>query len=156
MAIMHMTREGYEKLREKLNHLVNVRRKEIAKQLEHARSFGDLSENAEYETAKQEQALNEAKINELVTQLSSASIIDDLEIAQDKVYIGARVRLFDMKLKEELEYMLVSEAEADFLENKISVTSPVGKALLGKMEEDIVEIRVPAGQLIYKVLQISR
>jgi len=156
LAIMHMTREGYEKLREKLNTLVNVRRKEIAKQLEHARGFGDLSENAEYETAKQEQALNEAKINELVIQLSSASIIDDLEIAHDKVYIGAKVRLYDMKQKEELEYMLVSEAEADFLENKISVTSPVGKALLGKMEKDVVEIQVPAGQLLYKVLQISR
>jgi transcription elongation factor GreA len=151
-----MTREGYEKLREKLNFHVNVRRKEIAKQLEHARSFGDLSENAEYETAKQEQALNEAKINELVAQLSSATIIDDLEIARDKVYIGARVRLFDMKQKEELEYTLVSEAEADFLENKISVTSPVGKALLGKMEKDVVEIQVPAGQLLYQVIQISR
>jgi transcription elongation factor GreA len=151
-----MTREGCEKLREKLNYLVNVRRKEIAKQLEHARGFGDLSENAEYETAKQEQALNEAKINELVAQLSSASIIDDLDIAHDKVYIGATVRLYDMNLKEELKYMLVSEAEADFLENKISVTSPVGKALLGKMETDVVEIQVPAGRLLYKVLQISR
>jgi transcription elongation factor GreA len=153
---MHMTREGYEKLREKLNYLVNVRRKEIAKQLEHARGFGDLSENAEYETAKQEQALNEAKISELVVQLSSASIIDGLDIANDKAYIGAKVKLFDMNCEEELEYMLVSEAEADFLENKISVTSPVGKALLGKMENDVVEIQVPAGVLLYKILQISR
>jgi transcription elongation factor GreA len=153
---MHMTREGYEKLREKLTFLVNVRRKEIAKQLEHARSFGDLSENAEYETAKQEQALNEAKISELVGQLSSASIIDDRNIASDKVYIGARVKLFDLKGNEELEYTLVSEAEADFLEGKISVTSPVGKALLGKTENDVVEIQVPAGVLLYKVLRISR
>lgn len=156
MPTMHMTREGYEKLREKLNYLVNVRRKEIAKQLEHARGFGDLSENAEYETAKQEQALNEAKISELVVQLSSASIIDGLDIANDKAYIGAKVKLFDMNCEEELEYMLVSEAEADFLENKISVTSPVGKALLGKMENDVVEIQVPAGVLLYKILQISR
>ena len=156
MAMMHITREGYEKLREKLNHLVNVRRKEIAKQLEIARGFGDLSENAEYETAKQEQALNEAKISELVTQLSSASILDGQAIAHDKVYIGATVRLFDLKADEELEYMLVSEVEADFLENKISVTSPVGKALLGKMENDVVEIQVPAGRLLYKILQISR
>jgi transcription elongation factor GreA len=153
---MHMTREGYEKLREKLNYLVKVRRKEIAKQLEHARGFGDLSENAEYETAKQEQALNEAKVSELVGYLSSASIIDDLDIARDKAYIGAKVKLFDLKEDEELEYMLVSEAEADFLENKISVTSPVGKALLGKMENDEVEIQVPAGVLRYKILQISR
>jgi transcription elongation factor GreA len=156
LPIMHMTREGYEKLREKLNYLVNVRRKEIARQLEHARGFGDLSENAEYETAKQEQALNEAKISELVGQLSSAAIIDDLEIARDRAYIGAKVKLFDMKGDEELEYILVSEAEADFLENKISVTSPVGKALLGKMENDEVEIQVPAGVLHYRILQISR
>jgi transcription elongation factor GreA len=153
---MHITREGYEKLREKLNVLVNVRRKEIAKQLETARAFGDLSENAEYETAKQEQALNEAKISELVSQLSSAAILDDQNIADDKAYIGATVKLLDLKDKAEIEYMLVSEVEADFGEGKISITSPVGKALLGKAENDVVEIQVPAGQLAYKILRISR
>ncbi len=153
---MHITREGHEKLREKLNYLVSVRRKEIAKQLETARAFGDLSENAEYETAKQEQALNEAKISELVSLLSSAAILDDQNIAHDKAYIGATVRLRDLKNNEEIEYMLVSEAEADFVEGKISVTSPVGKALLGKSENDVVEIQVPAGQLVYKLLRISR
>jgi len=153
---MHITREGYEKLREKLQYLVKVRRKEIAKQLETARGFGDLSENAEYETAKQEQALNEAKISELVSQLSVASILDDQNIAHDKAYIGATVRLLDLKDKQEIEYMLVSEAEADFLEGKISITSPVGKALLGKPVNEIVEIQVPAGLLAYKILQISR
>jgi transcription elongation factor GreA len=156
LPIMHITREGYEKLREKLNYLVNVRRKEIAKQLETARAFGDLSENAEYETAKQEQALNEAKISELVSQLSSASILDGQDIAHDKAYIGATVKLLDLKGKEEIQYMLVSEAEADFMEGKISITSPVGKALLGKAENDVVEIQVPAGQLAYKILRISR
>jgi transcription elongation factor GreA len=156
LPIMHITREGYEKLREKLNYLVNVRRKEIAKQLETARGFGDLSENAEYETAKQEQALNEAKISELVSQLSSAAILDDQNIARDKAYIGATVKLLDLKDKEEIEYMLVSEAEADFVEGKISITSPVGKALLGKAEQDVVEIQVPAGQLVYRILRISR
>lgn len=156
MAIMHITREGYEKLREKLHYLVNVRRKEIAKQLETARGFGDLSENAEYETAKQEQALNEAKISELVSQLSSASILDGQDIADDKAYIGATVRLLDLKDKQEIEYTLVSEAEADFLEGKISVTSPVGKALLGKPENEVVEIQVPAGMLAYKILRITR
>jgi transcription elongation factor GreA len=156
LPTMHITRVGYEKLREKLNYLVNVRRKEIAKQLETARSFGDLSENAEYETAKQEQALNEAKISELVSQLSSAAILDDQNIAHDKAYIGATVKLLDLKEKEEIVYMLVSEAEADFLEGKISITSPVGKALLGKSEQDVVEIQVPAGQLVYRILQISR
>jgi transcription elongation factor GreA len=153
---MHLTREGYEKLREKLNYLMKVRRKEIAKQLEHARGFGDLSENAEYETAKQEQALNEAKISELVGQLSSASILDDQDIAKDRVYIGATVKLLDTTSREELEYVLVAEAEADFLENKISVTSPVGKALLGKKENEVVGIQVPAGSLEYKILKISR
>lgn len=152
----HMTRAGYEKLRKELEYLVKVRRKEIARQLEHARSFGDLSENAEYETAKQEQALNEARIVELTAQLANATIVDDMDIPSDKVYIGATVLLLDLDTNEQLTYTLVSETEADFLENKISVTSPVGKALLGKSENEEVQITVPAGILNYRILKITR
>lgn len=152
----YMTRAGYEKLRKELEHLVKVRRKEIAFQLEHARSFGDLSENAEYESAKQEQALNEARIAELTAQLANTTIVDDLDIPSDKVYIGATVTLLDLNTQDQLTYTLVSEPEADFLENKISVTSPVGRALLGKSQGETVEISVPAGILNYRILQITR
>ncbi len=152
----YMTRTGYEKLRKELEYLVKVRRKEIARQLEHARSFGDLSENAEYETAKQDQALNEARIAELTVQLANATIVDDLDIPSDKVYIGVTVTLLDLNTNEQLTYTLVSETEADFLENKISVISPVGKALLGKSEGEEVQISVPAGILNYRILKITR
>jgi transcription elongation factor GreA len=151
-----LTKEGYEKLKEKLDFLVKVRRKEIAAALEHARAFGDLRENGEYEAAKEEQNLNEIKIAELAEKLTFVRIINDSDIPKDKAYIGATVRLKDLKLNEELEYTLVSEAESDFSQNKISVTSPVGKGLLGRMENDTVEIVVPAGVLNYQILKISR
>jgi transcription elongation factor GreA len=151
-----LTKEGYEKLKEKLDFLVKVRRKEIAAALEHARAFGDLRENGEYEAAKEEQNLNEIKIAELAQKLTSVRIINDSDIPKDKAYIGATVRLKDLKLNEELEYTLVSEVESDFSQNKISVTSPVGKGLLGRMENDTVEIVVPAGVLNYQILKISR
>lgn len=156
MNTTYLTPEGYNQLREKLEYLIKVRRKEIAKALEHARSFGDLSENAEYDAAKEEQRMNEIKISELAGRLSSARILGDENIASDKVYIGATVRLLDLKTKEELEYMLVSEDEADFFQNKISVSSPVGKGLLGKMENETAEIEIPSGVLNYKIIKISR
>jgi transcription elongation factor GreA len=154
--VTYLTQDGYAKLREKLDYLVKVRRKEIAKMLEHARSFGDLSENAEYDTAKHEQRMNEIQISELAVKLSSARVIGDGEIAGDKVYFGATVKLLDLNSNEELEYTLVSEDEADFLQNKISVSSPVGKGLLGKAENDTVKIEVPAGILNYRLIQITR
>jgi len=154
--VTYLTQDGYAKLHEKLDYLVRVRRKEIAKMLEHARSFGDLSENAEYDTAKHEQRMNEIQISELAVKLSSARVIGDGEIAGDKVYFGATVKLLDLNSNEELEYTLVSEDEADFFQNKISVSSPVGKGLLGKAENDTVKIEVPAGILNYRIIQITR
>ena len=151
-----MTREGYRKLEEELNYLIKVRRKEIAQQLEHARSMGDLRENAEYSAAKEEKVMLEQKIGELSAKLSSAQILDHMDIPDDKAYIGATVRLKDMESGEEIEYTLVSDAEADFMQNKISVTSPVGKGLLGHEVNDVVEIQVPAGTLKYQILSISR
>ena len=156
MSISYMTREGYQKLEKELNYLIKVRRKEIAQQLEYARSMGDLRENAEYNAAKEEKVMLEQKIGELSAKLSSAQILDHMDIPDDKAYIGATVRLKDMDSGEEIEYILVSDAEADFMENKISVTSPVGKGLLGHEVNDVVEIQAPAGTLKYQILSISR
>lgn len=151
-----MTKQGYEKLRKELKALKGVKRREIADALEKARLLGDLSENAEYDAAKQEQAINEGRIYELETRLSRARIIEDENISKDKVYIGARVRLIDSESNEEIEYMLVTEDEADFNQGKISISSPVGKALLGKKKGEVVNIRIPAGALKYKIIKISR
>ena len=151
-----MTKEGYQKLEKELNHLIRERRKEIAKKLEHARSMGDLKENAEYDAAKEEQAMNERKIGELSAKLASAQILDNLDIPDDKAYIGATVSLRDLNTNEECKYTLVSDAEADYLLNKISVTSPIGKGLLGHQVGDTVEIEVPAGTLKYEILHITR
>jgi len=136
--------------------MMKVRRKEITEAIAHAREFGDLKENAEYHAAKEAQALNEIKIGELSTKLTKVQLIDDLDIPDDKVYIGATVHLLDLKNKEELWYKLVSESEADFMESKISVGSPIGKGLLGKAVDDEVKIQVPAGELIYRVTKITR
>jgi len=152
----YMTKQGYEKLKNELDYLIKVRRKEIAQALAHAREFGDLSENAEYDAAKNEQAMNEQKIGDISGKLSNVIIIDNEDIPDDKVYIGAKVTIVDVNSGEEVEYMMVSDAEADYMENKISVTSPVGKGLLGHMENDEVEIQVPAGTLNYKILKITR
>jgi len=151
-----LTKQGYEKLRKELKALKGVKRREIADALEKARLLGDLSENAEYDAAKQEQAINEGRIYELETRLSRARIIEDENISKDKVYIGARVRLIDSESNEEIEYMLVTEDEADFNQGKISISSPVGKALLGKKKGEVVNIRIPAGALKYKIIKISR
>ncbi len=156
MATSYMTREGYRKLEAELNHLIKVKRKEVAEKLETARSMGDLRENAEYDAAKEEKMMLEQKIGELSGKLSSAQIIDNMNIPDDKAYVGATVRLKDMDSGEELTYTLVSEAEADFLENKISTTSRVGKGLLGRSVDEIVEIEVPAGKLRYQILSITR
>jgi transcription elongation factor GreA len=156
LAISYMTREGYLKLEAELNHLIKIKRREVADNLETARSMGDLRENAEYDAAKEEKMMLEQKIGELSGKLASAQIIDNMDIPDDKVYVGATVRLKDLDSDEEVTYILASEAEADILENKISTTSPVGKGLLGHAVDDIVEIQVPAGKLRYKVLHISR
>jgi len=156
VAISYLTKEGYKKLEEKLNTLIKVRRKEIAEKLSHARSLGDLRENAEYDAAKEEQAMNERKIGELSGKLSSIQIIDTMDIPADQAYIGATVKLSDLNTDEKLEYTLVSDAEADFMEKKISVNSPIGRGLLGHRVEDVVDIEVPAGVIRYKIIEISR
>lgn len=156
MRRVYLTREGYEKLRKELEYLKNVKRKEISKTLEYARSLGDLKENAEYQAAKEAQALNEKKIQELEQKLANVEIIDDMDIARDEVRIGAKVKLMDLDTTDKEEYTLVSPEEADPSQGLISVYSPIGKALLGHKKGDVLEIKVPAGTLRYKILDIAR
>jgi len=153
---IYLTRQGYEKLREQLEYLKTVRRRDIIEELNRAIAQGDLSENAEYDAAKEAQAQNEMRIAELEKKLTRARIIDDEKIPAGEARIGATVKLKDLGSGEELQYTLVSEVETDYSEGKISISSPVGKGLLGHKENEMVEIKVPAGILRYKILKISR
>jgi transcription elongation factor GreA len=152
---IYLTQEGYEKLVSDLEYLKTVKRRQLSKAVGEARAHGDISENAEYDAAKDAQGHNEKQIVELEEKLSRVRILDK-DIPQDQVLIGARVKLIDMDTEEEMEYVLVSELEADYNQNKISVSSPVGEGLLGHKENEVVEIRVPAGLLKYKIIKISR
>jgi len=156
MKRVHLTREGYEKMVEELEYLKQVKRKEISQAIEHARSLGDLKENAEYHAAKHAMAENEKKVHQLEDRLARADIIDDKKIDTSKAYIGAKVTLLDLDTDEKIEYTLVSQDEANALEGLISITSPVGKALLGHKVDDIINIEVPAGTLSYRIISISR
>ena len=156
MKRVHLTREGYEKMVEELEYLKQVKRREISKAIEHARSLGDLKENAEYHSAKEAMALNEKKVHELEDKLSRVDIIDEKKIDASKAYIGAKLTLLDLDTDEKIEYTLVGQDEANALEGLISITSPVGKALLGHKVDDVIEIEVPAGTLSYRIVKISR
>lgn len=152
----YLTYEGYEKLRKELEGLKTAKRRALSKAVGEARDHGDISENAEYDAAKDAQALNEKRIAELEDKLTRAEILDDEQMTKDEILIGATARLKDMLSGEELEYKLVSEEEADYAQGKISVSSPVGSGLLNHRKGDVVEIKVPAGTLKYKILEISR
>ena len=152
----HLTPEGYEKLRKELEYLKTVKRRELSKAIGEARAHGDISENAEYDAAKDAQGLNEKKIAELDAKLAGAQILDSSEMSKDEVLIGATVKLKDMNSGVELEYTIVAEEEADFAQNKISIQSPVGTGLMNHKKGDLVEIQVPRGTLKYKILKISR
>lgn len=156
MERVYLTRAGYEKLIEELEYLKKVKRKEISAAIEHARSLGDLKENAEYHSAKDALAMNEARVLELDDKLSRVEIIEDNKIDIDKAYIGAKLKLLDLDTDNEIEYTLVGQEEANAIKGLISVVSPVGKALLGHQEGDIVKVDVPAGTLEYKIIKISR
>lgn len=156
MERVYLSRDGYEKLVEEMEYLKGSKRREISSAIEHARSLGDLKENAEYHAAKDAMAKNEMRVAYLEDRLSRAEIIDESKISTDKIYIGAKVKLVDLDTDEELEYTLVGQEEANALEGLISVTSPVGKVLLGHQENDIIKITVPAGILEYKIIKISR
>lgn len=156
MNEVYLTRDGYGKLAEELDYLKTVKRRELAKAIGEARAHGDISENAEYDAAKEAQAHNEQRIAQLEEKLSSAKILDDDNMPKDEVLIGATVVLEDLETGEELKYTLVAEVEADYTQGKISVTSPVGKGLMNHKLNEVAEIKIPAGMLKYRIKGISR
>lgn len=151
-----LSQKKYDEMLKELDYLKNVRRREIAKEIGIAREKGDISENAEYDAAKEAQGLLEKRIAEFEDKLSRATVMENMEIAADKAYIGATVKIKDLDSAEESTYTLVSQEEADFKEGKISVESPIGNALLGHKKGDVVEIKTPSGALKHKILAISR
>ena len=151
-----LTPEGLMKLEEELDISKTVRRKEIATRIKTALDFGDLSENSEYDQAKNEQAQLEERIAKVETMLRNAKLIDEDEITTDVVSIGSKVVVNDLEYDEEMEYVIVGSAEADPFEGKISNESPLGSALLGKKPGEQVEVKVPDGSIKYEVLTITR
>lgn len=150
------TPEGLAKLEEELDELKSVKRKEMAERIKVALDFGDISENSEYDQAKNEQAQLEERIAKIEMQLRNAKLIDDEELNTHIVKIGSKVVLKDLQDGDEVEYIIVGSAEANPLEGKISNESPVGAQLLGKKKKETVEISVPDGVVKYKVLEIGR
>ena len=151
-----LTYEGLKKLEDELENLKVVRRKEVSQKIKEAREQGDLSENAEYDAAKDEQRDIEARIEELEKILKNAEVVVEEEADLDKVSIGCSVKILDCEFDEELEYKIVGSTEANSLKGKISNESPVGKALLSKQVGDTVTVETPAGEFSYKVLSIHR
>ena len=151
-----VTESGFQKIKDELEYLKNVKRKEAAENVGIARSFGDLSENSEYDEAKNEQAKVEAQISELEEMIANIKVIGDHEIQTDTVSIGVSVKVLDMEYDEEVEYTLVSSREVNPLENKISDQSPIGKAIIGAKIGDVVTVDVPDGKIKVKVLEIKK
>ena len=152
-----LTAEGLKQLEEELDLLKGEKRKEIAEKIKVARSYGDLSENSEYDDAKNEQAILEARIATIEATLKVAVIIDENELGADQsVHVGSLVKVENISMGRELEYRIIGSNESNPKENKISDESPVGKALLGKKVGDMVEVEVPAGLLTFKILAVSR
>lgn len=151
-----LTYEGLKKLEDELENLKVVRRKEVSQKIKEAREQGDLSENAEYDAAKDEQRDIEARIDEIEKILKNAEVVVEEEVDLDKISVGCRVKILDMEYDEELDYKIVGSTEANSLKGKISNESPVGKALLGAKVGEVVTVETQAGDLNYKVLEIQR
>ena len=156
MDFSYITQKGYNKLQKQLDYHMKVKRKEIAEQMAHARGFGDLSENAEYDAAKEALAFNEAKIKELSERIASVQVVDERKIKKDSVFLGAVIKVFDYEDNEEVEFEIVSAVDGDILNNKLSVASPFGKALLGKKAGAVIKMDSKHGKIKYKLLSISR
>ena len=150
-----LTREGYEKLRKEIEHLSTEKRQEVAERIRIAREFGDIAENAEYDDAKNEQAMLEHKIATLEERLRDARVIEKSEISKDVVSIGSTVRLRDVDANETVEYHIVGSAEANPAERKLSNESPVGKAIIGRKKGETVEVAAPRGTLKFKIMEIK-
>lgn len=153
---LHYTKEGLEKLHEELKELETVKRPEISKQIAEARDKGDLSENAEYDAAKEAQGLLEMEIAKLQEIVRNARIIDESQLDNSKVYLLCKVKIKNLNNNQEMEYTIVPEKEADVKNRKLSVDSPIAKGLLGKEVGDKVDIQVPAGKIPFEIIEISR
>ena len=151
-----LTQEGYNNLEKELNFLKTEKRADIAERIKVALGFGDLSENSEYDEAKNAQAENEVKIAELENKLRHAKIIDEKNIDTETVQIGNIVRVLDVEFDEKIEYTIVGSTEVNLAENKISNESPLGEALLGAKKNQVVEVNAPAGVMKYKILSIKK
>jgi len=149
-----MTPEGYQRLQEELKRLIRVERPKVVQDIAEARDHGDLSENAEYDAAKDRQGFIEGRIAELNGKISLAHVINPSELDSEKVVFGAKVKLFDAESDAEVSYQIVGEDEADIKLGKLSVNSPVAKALIGHTVDDEVQIRVPSGTRIYEIIDI--
>ncbi|MCM1167762.1 MAG: transcription elongation factor GreA [Ruminococcus sp.] len=151
-----LTRKGEEKLKEELNELRSVRRREVAEKIKVALSFGDLSENSEYDEAKNEQGMVESRIAEIEQTLAHAQIIDDEDISTEKVGIGTTVKILDMDMDEEMEFKMVGTKEADINSGKMSDESPIGAAIMGHAVGEEVEVETPSGVIGFKILEIRK
>lgn len=153
---MLLTKEGYNKIVAEHEELVTVRRKEVAERIKEAISYGDISENSEYDSAKNEQADLEERINKLENMMRKAKIIDESSMSSDRVGIGLKVKVQELETNEIMDFAIVGSTEADPFEGKISNESLVGAALLGKMVNEIAEVQVPDGVVSYKVIEITK
>lgn len=151
-----ITNEGLKKLQDELNFLKTVRRKEVSEQIKTARALGDLSENSEYDEAREEQAKVESRITELETMLQNVEVISEHDITTDAVNVGAKVRVYNENYDEEVEYTVVGSSEANALKKKISDQSPIGSALMGSKVGEVVTAYTPGGELHLRVLEISK
>lgn len=155
MAVNYISQEGYDSLNEEIKHLEKVERPKISAQIAEARDKGDLSENAEYDAAKEAQGLLELKISKLKNTLANSRVIDPKDIDLSKVNIQTKVRVKNMKVNKEFTYTLVAESESDLKAGKISVKSPIGEGLMGKKIGEVADIQVPAGIIQFEILDIS-
>ncbi|SRR6056297_630023 len=151
-----LTEEGYEKLEKELEYLEKVKRREIAKRIKIAREFGDISENSEYDDAKNEQAFVEGRIKEIKNMIRNAHVVKDEEVTDKKVNLGTTVVLEDLDTEEKVRYTLVGSAESDPLNYKISNESPIGKSIIGHKIGDKVTVEIPSGEVKYKIVSIEK
>lgn len=155
MAVSYMTEEGYNKILAEINYLETVKRPEISAQIAEARDKGDLSENAEYDAAKEAQGIMEAKLAQLKGLIANARLIDESRVNTDMVQILTKVKIRNTKNNMTMSYTLVSESEANLKENKIAVSTPIAQGLMGKKVGDVVDIKVPSGIMSFEIMEIS-
>ena len=155
MERVPMTKHGAEALREELHYLKGTKRHEIVHAIEEARAHGDLSENAEYHAAKEDQGMNESRISQLEDKLARAQIIDTAAIEAENIVFGAHVTLIDAETEKKVSYQIVGEDEADLAQGKISITSPIARALIGKSEGDEALVRAPGGEREYEIIGVT-